>query len=67
MYRQGSIELQLDKRLSFKDNFALFKDRKDVTEFKDKQIMAKKGSYALKMDVPISTFNLKSFTRLYIY
>lgn len=67
VYKNESIELLLDKRLSFKENFELFKDHPEIKEFQNKQIMAKRGSIVLDKNVKIAIYNLKPLTRLYIY
>lgn len=67
MYRNESVELVLDKRLSFKENFELFKDHPEIREFSGKQICAKEGLMVLDKNTKIAIFNLKPLTRLYIY
>ena len=66
MYEERSVELLLDTRLSFRDNFLLFPDDR-IKTFADKEIMARKGRYVLNKETPIVNFSLKSFTRLYVY
>lgn len=65
--KNESIELSLDKRLSFKENFEMFKELPYIYELKDKQILLKNGALTLDRNIKINDFNFRPLTRLYIF
>lgn len=57
------VELELDNRISFKDNFNLLKN---IYEIKYQYIVDLASNIALKDDVPLKNYNFPYLTRLLI-
>ncbi len=60
------FEVIFDTRLSFIDNFSLFKSIENL-DIKDKVIYDEGKNIALRRDVPISNFHFYNFITLSIY
>ncbi len=60
------INVRLDKRLSFADNFILLGQLYDY-DFSNRQVVDPKIKKALLNDVPLCSFNFPAFMTLFIY